>query len=142
MRDDMWNELMGRKPRPAAVPQNRVVEVPPEEKESGTSNLGRVGPVGKNHTKHKLWILIAVACVAMAVAGIIINHNRQFNYRHYGFVASKNSKVFHKPDCYWAKQISSDNLVTFRTYDDAVESRYKSSRRVPCQICIDWAEDK
>ena len=135
LRDEVMAEIMGRPPKP------RVQTATPEEKESETRSPDGVVPVRKNHTKHKLWIMIAVACVALAVAGIVINHNRQFNYRHYGFVASKNSKVFHKPDCYWAKQISSENLVTFRTYKDAKDSWYHGNR-VPCHICIDWEENK
>ena len=141
IRDETWAEIMGRPPKPKVETKPRVQTAPPEEKDSGTRNPGRVGPMGKNHTKHKLWIMIAVACIALAVAGIVIIHNRQFNYRHYGFVASKNSKVFHKPDCYWAKQISSENLVTFWTYKDAKDSWYHGNR-VPCHICIDWEENK
>ena len=141
LRDEVWAEIMKR-PKPVPKPKPRVQTAPPpEEKGSGTWNPGRVGSMGENNTKHKLWIMVAVVCLALAVAGIVINHNRQFNYRHYGFVASKNSNVFHKPDCYWAKQISSDNLVTFRTYKDAKNSRYHGNR-VPCHICIDWEKDK
>lgn len=64
LRDEVWAKIMGRPPKP------RVQTAPPEEKESETRNLGRVGSVGRNHTKHKLWILVAVVCLALAVAGI------------------------------------------------------------------------
>ncbi len=46
------------------------------------------------------------------------------------FVGSKNSNVFHKPNCRFAKQISSENLVT---YPSAVAAR-KDARR-GCRSC-------
>jgi len=46
------------------------------------------------------------------------------------FVASKNSKIFHKAGCPFAKRISPDNLVTYRTRDDAI----KAGKR-PCRRC-------
>jgi hypothetical protein len=48
----------------------------------------------------------------------------------YEYVASKNSKVFHKKDCRAAARISSENLIGFSTRDEAI----KSGRR-PCKIC-------
>jgi hypothetical protein len=46
------------------------------------------------------------------------------------YVASKNSKVFHKADCPSAKRILPKNLVTYATREDAV----KAGKR-PCQRC-------
>ncbi len=46
------------------------------------------------------------------------------------YVASKKSKVFHHPDCKWAKKISSKNLMGFNTREEAI----KSGRR-PCKSC-------
>ncbi len=48
----------------------------------------------------------------------------------YQFVASKNSKVFHRPDCEWAQKIKQENLVRFKTREDAI-----NSGRRPCKIC-------
>jgi hypothetical protein len=48
----------------------------------------------------------------------------------YHYVASKNSNVFHRPDCPSAGRISPDNLVGFTSRADAV----KSGRR-PCRRC-------
>ncbi|MHC4544644.1 MAG: Ada metal-binding domain-containing protein [Planctomycetota bacterium] len=45
-------------------------------------------------------------------------------------VASKNSKVFHKPDCSAAKRIKPGNLVTYGTRDKATEAGKR-----PCKIC-------
>jgi hypothetical protein len=48
----------------------------------------------------------------------------------YEYVASKNSKVFHKKDCRAAARISPENLIGFRTREEAI----RSGRR-PCKIC-------
>ena len=48
----------------------------------------------------------------------------------YKYVASKNSKVFHKPDCRWAKRIKPANLVTFSTREKAIEAGKR-----PCKVC-------
>jgi hypothetical protein len=48
----------------------------------------------------------------------------------HGFVASKNSKVFHKPTCSSAKRIKTTNLVTYGTKDKATEAGKR-----PCKIC-------
>jgi hypothetical protein len=48
----------------------------------------------------------------------------------HGFVASKNSKVFHKPDCSSAKRINPGNLVTYSTREKAIEAGKR-----PCKIC-------
>ena len=46
------------------------------------------------------------------------------------YVASKNSKVFHRPDCKWAKRISPKNLIGFKPREEAI----RSGRR-PCKRC-------
>ena len=48
----------------------------------------------------------------------------------YEYVASKNSEVFHKPDCRWAKKISPKNLVGYDTKAEAI----KAGKR-PCRGC-------
>jgi hypothetical protein len=48
----------------------------------------------------------------------------------YKYVASKNSKVFHKPDCRWAKRIKPTNLLTFGTRGMAIEAGKR-----PCKQC-------
>lgn len=48
----------------------------------------------------------------------------------YEYVASKNSEVFHKPDCRWAKKISPKNLVGYDTKAEAI----KADKR-PCRTC-------
>lgn len=46
------------------------------------------------------------------------------------FVASKNSKVFHKPNCSSAKRIKPGNLVTYSTREKATQAGKR-----PCKIC-------
>jgi hypothetical protein len=46
------------------------------------------------------------------------------------YVASKNSKVFHRPDCRWAKRIAPKNLVRYKTREEAVNDGKR-----PCKIC-------
>jgi hypothetical protein len=48
----------------------------------------------------------------------------------YPFVASKSGKAFHRPDCRWAQNISADNLVTYQSRDEAVQSGKR-----PCKLC-------
>jgi hypothetical protein len=48
----------------------------------------------------------------------------------HGFVASKNSKVFHKPNCSSAKRIKPGNLVTYSTREKATQAGKR-----PCKIC-------
>jgi len=48
----------------------------------------------------------------------------------YKYVASKNSKIFHKPGCRWAKRIKPENLVGYNSKDEAI----KAGKR-PCKWC-------
>ena len=45
-------------------------------------------------------------------------------------MASVNSKVFHRPDCKSAAQISEKNLVHYATRDEAIQAGKK-----PCSEC-------
>jgi hypothetical protein len=48
----------------------------------------------------------------------------------YSFVASKNSNIFHKPDCRWAGNISQGNLIKYKSREEAI----KAGKR-PCKTC-------
>jgi hypothetical protein len=48
----------------------------------------------------------------------------------YKYVASKNSKVFHNPECQWANKINPENLVGYNSRDEAT----RAGRR-PCKTC-------
>ncbi len=47
------------------------------------------------------------------------------------FVASKNSNKFHEPNCQWAKKIKPENLVCFKSAEDAA-----AQGRVPDKGCV------
>ncbi len=47
-----------------------------------------------------------------------------------GFVASKSSDVFHKSDCRWAQNISTDNIVKYESRKEAIEAGKR-----PCKWC-------
>ena len=47
-----------------------------------------------------------------------------------GFVSSSNSNVFHKPGCRWAQNISKENLVIYKSREEAI----KAGKR-PCKTC-------
>jgi hypothetical protein len=47
-----------------------------------------------------------------------------------GYVASKNGKVFHKPDCRAVKRIAVENLINYNSMNEAV----KDGRRA-CKLC-------
>ncbi len=54
---------------------------------------------------------------------------RQAVAKH-NYVASKNSKVFHRPDCSSAKRISPENLISYNSKNEAI-----GAGKRPCKIC-------
>jgi len=46
------------------------------------------------------------------------------------FVASKSASVFHRPDCRWARNISTDNLLRYKTREEAMQAGKR-----PCKSC-------
>lgn len=48
----------------------------------------------------------------------------------HGFVGSKTSDVFHKPDCRWIVNISPENLVTYQSRKEAT-----AANKRPCKWC-------
>jgi len=48
----------------------------------------------------------------------------------YNYVASNSSNIFHKPDCRWAQNISKENLVKYKSREEAI----KAGKR-PCKTC-------
>jgi len=64
--------------------------------------------------------LIAVFCILLFVPSVLAGE----------FWASKKSNKYHYPDCKWAQKIKPENLVKFKTPEDAIEAGY-----VPCKVC-------
>jgi hypothetical protein len=52
------------------------------------------------------------------------------NQTQHDYVSSKNSKIFHKPDCTFVKNILSQNLVYYKTRDEAI-----AAGKQPCKKC-------
>jgi len=52
------------------------------------------------------------------------------------YVGSKTSNKYHKPDCYWAKKIVPEKLITFKSAEEAKEAGY-----VPCPACNPGSSD-
>jgi hypothetical protein len=46
------------------------------------------------------------------------------------FVGSKNSNKFHKPDCQWAKRIKAENIVCFKSEEEAKSRGYVADKCV------------
>lgn len=46
------------------------------------------------------------------------------------YVASRNTGIFHKPSCKWAKMIDQKNKMEFSSRDEAVSEGYR-----PCKVC-------
>lgn len=46
------------------------------------------------------------------------------------YVASSTREPFHRVDCKWAQKISSANLQTFKTWDEAIKAGHR-----PCKVC-------
>lgn len=48
----------------------------------------------------------------------------------YNYVASESSNIFHKPDCRWAQNISKENLVKYKSREEAIQAGKR-----PCKTC-------
>src|SRR4030042_3299258 len=46
------------------------------------------------------------------------------------FWGSKNSNKYHYPDCRWAQKIKPENLIKFKTPEEAQKAGY-----IPCKVC-------
>lgn len=53
------------------------------------------------------------------------NDNVNLQNKTRAFVASKNSKVYHSPDCQYAKRIKDKNKIWFKSAKEAEEMGYK-----------------
>ena len=45
--------------------------------------------------------------------------------------ASKESEIFHRPNCEWAQEILDYNLIIYRSRQDAIKDG-----RDPCRVCF------
>jgi len=63
----------------------------------------------------------------MAERGDKINRSQISEYK---YVASRLKEPFHYPTCRWAQKISEENLIGFKTRQQALDSG-----RRPCKVC-------
>lgn len=46
------------------------------------------------------------------------------------YIGNRNSKIFHYPNCQWAKKIAPQNKVIFESREEAIKAGYR-----PCKVC-------
>jgi len=46
------------------------------------------------------------------------------------YIGNRSSKIFHYPDCQWAKKIAPQNKVVFESREEAIKAGYR-----PCKVC-------
>jgi len=66
---------------------------------------------------------------SLTVAGTQTKPAAESIVAEYRYVASKNSKVFHRPQCRWAKNISPKNLVNYNSRDEATKAGKRSCKQ-------------
>lgn len=122
---------------------DRLVMVPGRETRQLLTEVWRVGPV--MNVVGKAEAGGAICDAALVQAGVFADAQKTArslpeaakdapgttsSAAPYPFVASKSGKAFHRPDCRWAQNISADNLVTYQSRDEAVQSGKR-----PCKSC-------
>jgi len=71
-----------------------------------------------------------IAALIKPVSKTKISSKTKPPVQDYRFVASKNSRIFHRPDCPFAKRIKPENLTGYKSRTDAI----KAGKR-PCRRC-------
>jgi len=72
--------------------------------------------------KTRVWVSIVVLTILSVVC---LSLAADFKY-----VGSAKSNKYHYPTCKWAQKIKSENLVTFKSAQEALAAGY-----VPCKVC-------
>ena len=65
-----------------------------------------------------------------ASGGVKPNSQNPQTVAGYPFVSSKNSQVFHRPDCRWAQNIATGNRIGYKSREGAVQAGMR-----PCKTC-------
>lgn len=86
--------------------------------------------------KKILPIIVGIA-VCILIISIIYSYKTEEGERisrsqisEYKYVASALREPFHYPTCRWAKKISPENLIAFKSRQEALDSG-----RRPCKVC-------
>ena len=70
----------------------------------------------------KTKIVSMTATTTIAAAPAVVSEERPDSQDKTAFIASKNSKIFHRPTCRFARVISQKNIIKFETRDKALQS--------------------
>jgi methylphosphotriester-DNA--protein-cysteine methyltransferase len=78
--------------------------------------------------------LLNLAVAAVFLSSVLVACDKQTpekaDQAKVAYVASAIREPFHRPDCKWAQRISSENLQTFRTREEAIKAGHR-----PCKVC-------
>jgi hypothetical protein len=122
---DVWKS----KPVMQAVSEQdiraKATEVVLEQAEAFLQVYAAANPPGKQPSESN-----ASGADSAVAAGQNAKPQAESTAVEYSYVASKNSQVFHKPGCRWAKNIKPANLVGYNSKDEAT----KAGKR-PCKLC-------
>lgn len=102
-----------------------ITKVVLEQVDSFIADYRIANPPGKRSADANDTAAVLPAVTAKQTAPVIKPTTAKYNY-----VASKNSKVFHKSDCRWVKRIKPTNLVTYSTRAKAIDAGKR-----PCKTC-------
>ena len=85
----------------------------------------------------QLLVICAILALVIAFVGYSIwkspsedQYISSSQISEYKYVASSLREPFHKPSCKWVKKISPENLIGFKTRQEALDSG-----RRPCKVC-------
>jgi len=59
-----------------------------------------------------------------------VDHQRSVQTDSGAYIGNKRSHKFHRPECRWAKKMSSTNKIFFQSRQEAINQGY-----VPCKVC-------
>jgi hypothetical protein len=77
--------------------------------------------------KTKILLLIIILIVSATIIGLTAFRHTSVGQVYWGSIKSNK---FHYPSCKWIKKIKPENLVEFKTREDAIKAGYK-----PCKEC-------
>lgn len=98
-------------------------EVIVEEPDQGCKNLFNLEPINNNPNSD-------LSSASFLQAGAEQNASEDVNLQNKTgiFVASKNSNIYHKPDCQYAKRIKEENKIWFQSAKEAEKAGYKPDK--------------
>ncbi len=118
---DVWKAKAAMQAVSADEIPTTITKVVLEQVDSFIADYRIANPPGKQSADVNDIAIVPTKPVKPIVGTVVAEHE---------FVASKNSKVFHKSNCSSAKRIKPGNLVTYGTRGKATEAGKR-----PCKIC-------